>query len=158
VGPLQAALGQVLGERLSGFLEQTLKIAARQAKRARDVVEIEIGIGVVLRDLRQDRPPSGSPDAPARHQFGGVVGRTECGGQQVEQMVADDRRQLGRQRAFEMGERLQVAVEQAERGARRQAMARQVFGMGNQGLSAAGWTAMLRIVAWPGPRARNGRS
>jgi hypothetical protein len=43
VGPLQAALGHMLGERLPGFLEQTLKISPRQAKRARDVVEIEIG-------------------------------------------------------------------------------------------------------------------
>src|SRR5260370_34565723 len=46
-GALKAALHKVLGERLSGFLEQLLDVSPRQAERADDIVEIEIRIAEV---------------------------------------------------------------------------------------------------------------
>src|SRR5260370_30819156 len=74
-GALKPAFHKVLGERLPRLLEQLLDVSPRQAERAGDVVEIEIGIAEASRDLCQDRSQPGSLHTTLRNDFCSFAGR-----------------------------------------------------------------------------------
>src|SRR6266849_5231985 len=90
-GALKPAFHKMLCERLSRLLEQLLDVSPRQAERADDVVEIEVGIAEAPRDLRQDRPQPGSLHATLRNDLCGFGGRPERCGHQIEEVNADNR-------------------------------------------------------------------
>src|SRR6267378_2435852 len=119
MGALKAALHKMFGERLSRFLEQLLHISSRQAKRAGDMVEIEVRVAEASCELR--------------HDLFGFGGRAQRCGDKIEKVGADDRGQFGWRRFFDGCERSQVAVEQTERRSRLHSMTYQVLRMGHQG-------------------------
>src|SRR5258708_6435858 len=92
---LKPAFRKVLGERLSCLLKQLLDVPPRQAERAGDVVEIEIGIAEPSRDLRQDRPLPRGLHPTLGNNLCGFVGWTERCGYEIEEVNADNRGQFG---------------------------------------------------------------
>jgi hypothetical protein len=88
-GTLKPASCKVLGERLSGPLEQFLHVSPRHAERPGDVVQIETGIAEVSRDLRQDRLQPGCLHTTLRNDVCSFGGRPERRGHEIEEMYAD---------------------------------------------------------------------
>jgi hypothetical protein len=83
-GTLKPASCKVLGERLSGPLEQPLHVSPRHAERPGDIVQIEIGIAEASRDLRQDRLQPGCLHTALRNDVCSFGGRPERRGHEIE--------------------------------------------------------------------------
>jgi hypothetical protein len=93
-GTLKPASCKVLGERLSGPFEQFLHVSPRHAKRACDIVQIEIGIAEASRDLLQDRLQPGCLHATLHNDVCSFGGWAERRGHEIEEMYADGGGQL----------------------------------------------------------------
>src|SRR5262249_13098800 len=123
----------VLGERLSCLLEQLLYVSPRQAERADDGIEIEIGVAEAAPDLSDNRPQPCRLHPTPPNDLCGFGRRPERCGNEIDEMDADDRRQFCWRGFFEGGERAQVAVEEAERRSRTHGTTCEVLRMGHQG-------------------------
>src|SRR5215831_21140390 len=84
-GALKPAFRQVLGEGLSGLLEQLLDVPPRQAERANEGVEIKLRIAKTPCDLRQDRSQPGRLHTTLRNDFCGFDGRPQRRGHEIEE-------------------------------------------------------------------------
>jgi hypothetical protein len=82
-GTLKPAFCKVLGERLSGPIEQFLHVSPRYTERPSDIVQIEIGIAEALRDLRQDRLQPGCLHTTVRNDICSFGGRPERRGHEI---------------------------------------------------------------------------
>src|SRR5215831_3904373 len=88
-GSFKPASCKVLGERLSGPLEQFLHVSPRQTERPGDVIQIEIGLAEASRDLLEDRTQPGCLHATVRNDACGFGGRPERRGHEIEEVYAD---------------------------------------------------------------------
>lgn len=79
----------MIGEQLSGPLEQFLHVSSRPTECPGDIVQIEIGIVEASRDLRQDRLQPGCLHTTLRNDVCGFVSRPKRRNHEIEEMNAD---------------------------------------------------------------------